>query len=108
MARFSRQLSRGQPMPQSSRIPRPRQRYTEESTRCLPEVVQRLLTSESGMAGGEDAWEGFVAAYSSLMLKVAAAFGTDYDAVLDRYAYMLDELRRDDYRRLKRFVADGR
>ena len=33
----------------SIRSPRPRQKYTEESTRCLPEVVQRLLAEQPAL-----------------------------------------------------------
>lgn len=92
----------------ASRIRGPRQRYTEESNRSVPEVVLRLLAGGPGTPVGAEAWEPFVAEYSDLLLRVATGLGTDYDAVLDRYAYMLDELRRDDCRRLRRFVADGR
>jgi RNA polymerase sigma factor (sigma-70 family) len=89
-------------------FPRSRQRYTEESTQCLPDVLHRLLEPPLGNGISEDAWEHFVAAYSDLLLAVAARLGVEYDGVLDRYAYLLDELRRDDCRRLRRFVADGR
>ena len=95
-------------MPGLLRFPCSRQRYTEESTRCLPDVVHRLLAGEPGAGMSEEAWEQFVGTYSQLLLKVATGAGTDYDTVLDRYAYILDELRRDDCRRLRRFVADGR
>jgi RNA polymerase sigma factor (sigma-70 family) len=49
-----------------------------------------------------------VARYSWLLLRVATAFTPDYDGGLDRYAFMLDELRKSDYRRLRKFAADGR
>lgn len=88
-------------------IARSRQSYIEESPGCLPGVVHRLLLAPPG-EGDEEAWEAFVAAYSGLLLAVASRFGAEYDGVLDRYAYLLEELRRDDCRRLRRFVADGR
>jgi RNA polymerase sigma factor (sigma-70 family) len=42
------------------------------------------------------------------MLHVARSLGGDHDAAMDRYAYILEQLRRDDYRRLRTFMADGR
>ncbi|HKU63377.1 MAG TPA: sigma-70 family RNA polymerase sigma factor [Gemmatimonadales bacterium] len=78
-----------------------------ESTTSIPEEVRRLLDAAPG-PGVDQAWGAFVAVYSALLLRAAALHGADYDAVLDRYTYMLDELRRDDCRRLRRFVADGR
>ncbi|HET8834307.1 MAG TPA: sigma-70 family RNA polymerase sigma factor [Gemmatimonadales bacterium] len=56
----------------------------------------------------EEAWAAFVAAHSSTLMRVATGFAPGYDGALDRYAYMLDELRRHDCRRLRRFVDDGR
>jgi RNA polymerase sigma factor (sigma-70 family) len=78
-----------------------------ESTTSVPDEVQRLLGAAPG-SEADQAWSGFLAAYSGLLLRAATLHGADYDAVLDRYAYMLDELRRDDCRRIRRFVADGR
>ena len=34
--------------------------------------------------------------------------GGDEDAVMDRYAFILDALKRDDYRRLRAYVNDGK
>jgi RNA polymerase sigma factor (sigma-70 family) len=34
--------------------------------------------------------------------------GGDEDAVMDRYAFIVDALRRDDYRRLRAYVNDGK
>ena len=79
----------------------------EEHRDTLPPVVERLLRAPSG-AAGDDAWAAFLDGYSGLLLRVAAAFAPGYDAALDRYAYMLDELRRQDYRRLRTYAADGR
>jgi RNA polymerase sigma factor (sigma-70 family) len=41
------------------------------------------------------------------MLRVARSLGGDHDAVMDRYAFVLDQLRQDDYRRLRAFVRPG-
>lgn len=42
------------------------------------------------------------------MIHVARSVGRDYDAVMDCYAYVLEQLKKDDFRRLRAFVADGR
>lgn len=34
--------------------------------------------------------------------------GRDYDATMDAYAYLLEQLRRDDFHRLRGYAADGR
>lgn len=73
----------------------------------LPPVLSRLLAPEDPSAE-DDRWAGFVQTYSKLMLHVARSLGGDHDAAMDRYAYILEQLRRDDYRRLRTFMADGR
>jgi len=73
----------------------------------LPVEVARLLAAAPG-PDAEDAWSAFVACYSGLLLRVATLFAPGYDGALDRYAYMLDELRRGECRRLRTFAADGR
>jgi RNA polymerase sigma factor (sigma-70 family) len=78
-----------------------------ESCARLPVEVARLLAATPG-PGAEDAWSAFVACYSGLLLRVATLFAPGYDGALDRYAYMLDELRRGECRRLRTFAADGR
>jgi RNA polymerase sigma factor (sigma-70 family) len=81
--------------------------HAPESLDVIPSEVIRLISAGSG-ADAEEAWTAFVAAYRTTLLRVASAFSPGYDGALDRYAYMLDQLRRHDCRRLRRFVADGR
>jgi RNA polymerase sigma factor (sigma-70 family) len=73
----------------------------------IPSEVTRLIGAGAG-ADMDEAWTAFVAAHSTTLMRVASAFSPGYDEALDRYAYMLDELRRHDCRRLRRFIADGR
>jgi RNA polymerase sigma factor (sigma-70 family) len=80
---------------------------TLESRDRMPPEVARLLEAPPGPAADE-AWSAFVAAYSGLLLRVSSMFARGYDGTLDRYAFMLDELRRSDCRRLRTFAADGR
>jgi RNA polymerase sigma factor (sigma-70 family) len=78
-----------------------------ESTLTPPDELIRLLAAAPGPEQ-EAAWTSFLVAYSPLLLKVATAFAPGYDGALDRYAYMLDELRRGECRRLRAYCADGR
>jgi RNA polymerase sigma factor (sigma-70 family) len=80
---------------------------TLESRNRVPDELARLLAAAPG-AESDAAWTGFLESYSALLLRVAQAFGPGYDDTLDRYAHMLDELRRHDCRRLRSFAADGR
>jgi RNA polymerase sigma factor (sigma-70 family) len=73
----------------------------------IPPVVERLL-SAADAAEAELAWTEFVAEHSRLLLHVARAQGGSHDAAMDRYAWLLEQLQRDGYRRLRGYVADGR
>ena len=53
-------------------------------------------------------WTAFVRANSTLILHVARSLGGDHDDAMDRYAWVLAQLRRDDFRRLRVYAADGR
>ncbi len=72
-----------------------------------PESLRRLLAAPPGSVADE-AWTEFVQSHSRLILHVARSLGPDHDAVMDRYAHVLEQLRREDFRRLRTFVADGR
>lgn len=56
----------------------------------------------------EQAWEGFVAEYSRLILHAIRRYGGSHDDVMDRYAFVLEQLRADDCRRLRTWSGDGR
>jgi RNA polymerase sigma factor (sigma-70 family) len=74
---------------------------------ALPVVVARLLDPiEPGAL--DAAWGDFVSAHSRLIFHVARGFGGDRDAVMDRYAHVLDHLRANDFKRIRAYVADGR
>jgi RNA polymerase sigma factor (sigma-70 family) len=87
--------------------PRVVHRSATETRETLPVELTRLLEASPGPEA-ENTWTAFLTVYSALLLRVASTFGPDYDSTLDRYAYMLDELRRNDCRRLRAFAADGR
>ena len=73
----------------------------------LPAELSQLLAAEEPHRA-EGAWAEFVHAHSRLLLHVARSLARDQDDAMDRYAYLLEQLRRDDCRRLRGFVGDGR
>jgi RNA polymerase sigma factor (sigma-70 family) len=73
----------------------------------LPAPLSSLLSSRDPQSRDE-AWAAFLSAYSPLVMRVARLLGGDDDAVMDRYTFVLDQLRRDDCRRLHGYAADGR
>jgi RNA polymerase sigma factor (sigma-70 family) len=73
----------------------------------LPPDVARLLDAADSRSQ-DTAWAGFLASYSRLLLHTARSLGGDYDAAMDRYAYVVERLRADDCHRLRGYAADGR
>jgi len=74
---------------------------------ALPSVLRSLLAA-GAPATRDQAWAEFLDSHSKLLLFVARSFGGDYDAVMDRYACLLDHLSRDNFHRLRAFAEDGR
>ena len=74
---------------------------------ALPAPLSSLLAARDP-GSREEAWAAFLSAYSTLIVRVARLLGGDADAVMDRYAFALDQLRRDDCKRLRRYTGDGR
>ncbi|HEX2220593.1 MAG TPA: sigma-70 family RNA polymerase sigma factor [Gemmatimonadales bacterium] len=53
------------------------------------------------------AWEQFLETYSGLLLRSAFHLGRSYDGGMDRYLFVLDQLRSGNFRRLRQFRATG-
>jgi RNA polymerase sigma factor (sigma-70 family) len=71
-----------------------------------PTALESLLTPRDDVIR-QRAWAEFLTGFSDVLLRVARIMGGDEDAVMDRYAFILDALSRDDYRRLRAYVNDG-
>jgi RNA polymerase sigma factor (sigma-70 family) len=69
-----------------------------------PNELSRLLET-TGKTGDPEAWEAFVQKYSRLLMHVSRSLGDGYDGAMDRYARMLEQLRSDDFRRLRTYAA---
>jgi RNA polymerase sigma factor (sigma-70 family) len=72
-----------------------------------PRLLVRLLDSVTPDDQGQ-AWAQLVEAHTDLLLRTARNFGGDHDAVMDRYAFMLDHLRHNHFSRLRRFRSQER
>lgn len=54
------------------------------------------------------AWAAFLEAYSALLLATARRTVASHDGAMDRYAFILDQLRESDFHRLRAFAGGGR
>lgn len=73
----------------------------------VPPELSRLLDARAADAR-ERAWAEFVQLHSTLLLKVVRATAGEYDAAMDAYAYILETLRKEDYRRLRAYGVEAR
>lgn len=71
-------------------------------------LYQPHLLDHPEPAARDEAWTAFVEGHSKLILYVARSLGGDHDDVMDRYAFVLGQLRRDDFHRLRAYGDDGR
>ena len=74
---------------------------------ALPRDVESLLAA-TDQAAQERAWVDFLQQHSAVVLRVARALGRGHDATMDRYAFVLDALRRDNCKRLRAYAPEGR
>lgn len=73
----------------------------------IPRSLQLLIDSRADPAS-DRAWAEFLNDYSKLILHVARATDATHDTVMDRYLFVLDALRANDFRRLRAYSEDGR
>jgi RNA polymerase sigma factor (sigma-70 family) len=71
-------------------------------------LYQPHLLDHPELSARDEAWTAFVEGNSKLILYVARSLGGDHDDVMDRYAFVLSQLRRDDFHRLRAYGDDGR
>jgi RNA polymerase sigma factor (sigma-70 family) len=69
------------------------------------DTLDRLLRAPP--AAREAAWRAFLEQFNDLILYAISRTERDEDAVADAYAYVLEQIRRDDFRRLRAFEVDG-
>lgn len=77
---------------------------------ALTHSLDRLLFAHATHDTGEidAAWRDFVAEHTRLLLHVARSVTSNHDDAMDAYAFVIEQLRADDLRRLREFAADPR
>lgn len=65
------------------------------------ELSQLLGAADS--SSQQAAWEDLIARHTRLLLAVSRSFNGGHDEAMERYTYILDKLREDDFRRLRTF-----
>jgi hypothetical protein len=75
-----------------------------DDTESLPPELASLLEARDADAR-EKSWASFTRAYSDLILRAVRSYGKDHDARMDLFTHVLEELGRDDYRRLRAYTA---
>jgi len=73
-----------------------------------PSTELRAILESGDSRAREAAWDDFVARHSRLFLHMARLVMPDRDGTMDAYAYLLEELRRDDFRALRAYTPDNR
>ena len=81
---------------------------SEHMSHKAPPAELEALVSASTEAGQERAWRRLLERFSPVMMRTLQAGSASYDEAMNRYAFVLENLRNDDFRRLKQYVADGR
>lgn len=72
-----------------------------------PRELARLLFAPDEKAR-DDAWAGFVDRYSDLLLRTVRSIEGNHDVAMDRYTFVLDQLRRDNFQRLRTYAGGRR
>jgi RNA polymerase sigma factor (sigma-70 family) len=73
----------------------------------IPATLSRLQSASDG-AERETAWADFIRTHSDVVLRTCRSVIRERDVAMDAYAFVLETLRSDNYRRLRTFVPDGR
>lgn len=72
----------------------------------LPSELKGLVRAESPRERSE-AWRRFLDRYNRLLLHTVHLQADRYDGAMDRYAYVLERFRDDDFRRLRAYRPGG-
>ena len=63
---------------------------------------------DHGLAAAQNGgWASFVRIHSKLLLQVTRTMANDHDAAMDHYAHILEQLRSNDFRRLRAFCPES-
>ncbi|HYO45677.1 MAG TPA: sigma-70 family RNA polymerase sigma factor [Gemmatimonadota bacterium] len=73
----------------------------------LPHELAHLLDARDAPSE-ERAWKEFLETHSRLILHTLHRLGGDHDTVMDRYAYVIEQLQRDRHHRLRTYSPSER
>ena len=71
----------------------------------LPPELSALLRAQD-VASRERAWERFVDKYSRLVLHTVRSRSSTYDEAMERYVFVLERLRLEEFERLRRYTPE--
>jgi len=71
-----------------------------------PSQLGVVLTSDDAEAR-DAAWRSLIADHSRLLMHVARSVAAEHDGTMDAYAFVLEQLRSDDFRVLRHFSSVG-
>ena len=77
------------------------------SSTAHPAELHHLLAAVDP-ASRDEAWAAFVRAHSRILFHTAKSSANGYDDTMERYTFVLDRLRSEDFRRLRKYASDGR
>ena len=72
----------------------------------LPLPLSDLLAASDPL-DRDAAWARLLDAHTRVLLRLANSLGGGHDAAMERYLFIIERLREDDYRRLRAFDPDG-
>ncbi len=67
-----------------------------------------LLLRATDVPQSDCAWDTFLSSYGHLLLRTAQYTHREHDASMDAYTHVLEQLRQNDFKRLRAFNGDGK
>jgi len=79
----------------------------EERPKGTPPPQLSIVLNGADADARDAAWRSLIAEHSRLLMHVARSVATEHDGTMDAYAFVLEQLRSDDFRSLRRFSPSG-
>jgi RNA polymerase sigma factor (sigma-70 family) len=78
----------------------------ERTKDALPPQLSILLNGADDSTR-DAAWRSLVAEHNGLLMQVARSVASEHDGAMDAYSFVLEQLRAEDFRSLRRFSPSG-
>ena len=79
----------------------------EETPKGSPPSQLLIVLGSEDADARDAAWAALVAQHSRLLMHVARSVAAEHDGAMDAYAFVLEQMRSDDFRPLRNFSAAG-